>query len=686
MAAPATALTPVTAVASNPDNGPLYTAGGSGGVFVSYQTERSNEISSNPVGRVTASSDTEGTVAVVCSIADVATDFDRSGDLCAAVERPGRSASQQVSPQRRDSDSLAVFTQDGVQGHRLTVRDGTTYATTSPTSYVQGPCTNLDNDYYDNLSATAGSDVASVETAPFRSYLSVEQQAAVAERYAILATQLQQDLGAAAAQTDNANTREALLRAQARAATLVADVLNKPALSATDLVTRSSINSTDGDSLVARASLRAERQFLGGVVTTTGGSRMQELRIIDGVRQPLDRQITPEAFAFLGVPVSSFGAAKVTLEPGGADFRAIEADFQELKRPDNSGDGRLTVEASGTVQLMFHAKDGSFGFLRLAISAGVSASPYNPPPRNCSRIRIDTYLPPDSPAGGELIYRVECRENFRGEVGGPVVYRERVEARGVDGERTSVHTGLIEGRVRCTVDPVSNGNWGGETPPPQTTDSPGTLLFRGPGPLAATGTNVVGDVGTYDPRNLGTGPDSAAEEKARIADSFATPTPLKAEPEPSGVSSLYSSSATQDAGSSWSDSCPTPRQGREVLFIPRLQRCWVVGHEGINPAALNDGIQRYPGTVAAGRQGTAAIAGHRTTNSSPFYYLDRLHLGDRIKVKTVRGTFVYEARRMDVVRPNNDGALKARGMAHRLVLTTCSGGLARRLVVQAVLL
>lgn len=268
------------------------------------------------------------------------------------------------------------------------------------------------------------------------------------------------------------------------------------------------------------------------------------------------------------------------------------------------------------------------------------------------RITIDTFIPPKSDAGGPLVYRVECNNG----------YRERVQARGVRGERTSTTMGLIKVGVQCTVTPVANGNFGGEPPPPQDSFVPGRLLFRGPAYLPPTGDE------TRDPRDLGVGVAAAEAEDERIAETFDQPV----------------AAATPPA--SWSDSCPTPRKHEPTLVIPRLRDCWRVGHDGLGDAALERGPQKYPGSIAPGRQGVAAIAAHRTSNGGMFYYLDRLREGDRIRLRTVQGTFTYEATRMDVVRPDNDTALKARGMGHRLVLTTCSGGVARRLVVQAVLL
>ena len=48
------------------------------------------------------------------------------------------------------------------------------------------------------------------------------------------------------------------------------------------------------------------------------------------------------------------------------------------------------------------------------------------------------------------------------------------------------------------------------------------------------------------------------------------------------------------------------------------------------------GPGHYPGTPLPGQIGNAAIAGHRTTHGAPFYRINELAKGDRIKITDVR--------------------------------------------------
>ncbi len=569
----------------------------------------------------------------------------------------------------REERSAAVLTQEAQPG-QYTLRDVTTYAEAS--RYPSCP-TQPDPEQEFSSHAAGGATIGNASTPSLRAYLNAEQQRRYTQFYTEASANLQTQLAAAAAETTNEDTRAALLAAIPRAATLPQDALDNPAISIEGLVTRTSNRSPNASELYAESSVRFDiLKVLGGAITTTQFRTSRSVEVVDGVPQysTVKGQFRPAIF---GLPVlqelvngelsADFG--RLALDPGGADFSAIERELQRIAPQNGLTYVRLSIDLdrSRVVGRMNVVAGTLFGgtespFVQANKQTGnsspcIDVPPPPPPPVQTGRITIDTFIPPKSDAGGPLVYRVECRNG----------YFERVEARGVRGERTSTTTGLIELGTRCTVTPVSNGNFGGETPPAQDSFVPGRLIFRGPAYLPPTGGDDV-----YDPRDLGVGVAAAEEEEQRIATTFSEPAPVATAP------------------SSWSDSCPTARDREPVLVIPRLRKCWRVGHDGLGNNALDNGPQRYPGSVDPGRQGVAAIAAHRTTHDSPFYYLDRLREGDKIRLRTTRGTFTYEAVRMNVVKPDVDNALKALGMRHRLVLTTCSGGLARRLVVQAVLL
>jgi sortase A len=54
--------------------------------------------------------------------------------------------------------------------------------------------------------------------------------------------------------------------------------------------------------------------------------------------------------------------------------------------------------------------------------------------------------------------------------------------------------------------------------------------------------------------------------------------------------------------------------------------------EGVNEEALRDGPGHWPGTPGFGQPGNTVLSGHRSTETRPFLYLDRLSRGDLITI------------------------------------------------------
>lgn len=54
--------------------------------------------------------------------------------------------------------------------------------------------------------------------------------------------------------------------------------------------------------------------------------------------------------------------------------------------------------------------------------------------------------------------------------------------------------------------------------------------------------------------------------------------------------------------------------------------------EGVNEEALTDGPGHWPGTPGFGQPGNTVLSGHRSTETRPFLYLDRLSPGDPITI------------------------------------------------------
>lgn len=88
------------------------------------------------------------------------------------------------------------------------------------------------------------------------------------------------------------------------------------------------------------------------------------------------------------------------------------------------------------------------------------------------------------------------------------------------------------------------------------------------------------------------------------------------------------------------------RLGR--LQIPRLKVDQPLNN-GVDEAALVQGVGHWPGTPLPGAAGNSVISGHRSTHEKPFLYLNRLRPGDPV-VATVGSTrTTYKVLRVTIV-------------------------------------
>jgi sortase A len=99
--------------------------------------------------------------------------------------------------------------------------------------------------------------------------------------------------------------------------------------------------------------------------------------------------------------------------------------------------------------------------------------------------------------------------------------------------------------------------------------------------------------------------------------------------------------------------------------------------QGVDTDDLRKGPGHYTTTPMPGQKGNASIAGHRTTYGAPFMDIDKLKVGDEIRVTTVQGTFTYKV--FDdvgdlsghrIVKPTDTWVLNDFG-DNRLTLTAC---------------
>ena len=108
--------------------------------------------------------------------------------------------------------------------------------------------------------------------------------------------------------------------------------------------------------------------------------------------------------------------------------------------------------------------------------------------------------------------------------------------------------------------------------------------------------------------------------------------------------------------------------------------------EGTSWDDLRKGPGHYSETALPGQSGNVAIAGHRTTYLHPFWSLNELQEGDKVILRTRRGTFTYRVDWVEVVGPK-DWTVVAPTDVPSVTLTTCEPrfSAAKRLIVRGVL-
>jgi sortase A len=123
-----------------------------------------------------------------------------------------------------------------------------------------------------------------------------------------------------------------------------------------------------------------------------------------------------------------------------------------------------------------------------------------------------------------------------------------------------------------------------------------------------------------------------------------------------------------------------------TIEIPRLGLSTNL-YEGIAISTLNKGPGYWPGTAMPGQPGNTVIAGHRTSKSKPFRYIDRLVEGDEIVLTTADGRFVYRVTGHEIVTPDALWILDQNTDAPQVTLFACHppGSTAYRWVTRATL-
>jgi len=102
------------------------------------------------------------------------------------------------------------------------------------------------------------------------------------------------------------------------------------------------------------------------------------------------------------------------------------------------------------------------------------------------------------------------------------------------------------------------------------------------------------------------------------------------------------------------------------LTIPRLHLSAIV-REGVGQDTLGLAVGHIPGTSLPGQNGNVGVAGHRDTL---FVGLKGIEPNDLVHFETLEGSYVYQVKSTEVVKPRDVGVLKA-GQYPELTLVTC---------------
>ncbi len=165
------------------------------------------------------------------------------------------------------------------------------------------------------------------------------------------------------------------------------------------------------------------------------------------------------------------------------------------------------------------------------------------------------------------------------------------------------------------------------------------------------------------------GGDSASAPAPAVRPSAPKPEPMRKAP--------FSKPTPKPAAADTS-SQPVRAEGPPLLTIPRLDLSVAIGTD------LRRGPVFWPITGRPGGGDTIAVAGHRTTYTRPFYWLERMRSGDAISIRFAGRVYTYRVSGRRVLSAKNLHIGDARG--HEvLLLSACTprGSARQRIVVYA---
>ena len=97
--------------------------------------------------------------------------------------------------------------------------------------------------------------------------------------------------------------------------------------------------------------------------------------------------------------------------------------------------------------------------------------------------------------------------------------------------------------------------------------------------------------------------------------------------------------------------------------------------EGTTSHAMLEGFWHFPTSVYPGQKGNSVVIGHRFQYLPPakntFFNLDKVKIGDNIKINQDEGTYTYIVTDIQIVEPN-DVSILQKTDDYRLTLITCT--------------
>lgn len=118
-----------------------------------------------------------------------------------------------------------------------------------------------------------------------------------------------------------------------------------------------------------------------------------------------------------------------------------------------------------------------------------------------------------------------------------------------------------------------------------------------------------------------------------------------------------------------------------ILEIPKINLNVVVAR-GIEDDVIKYAVGHFEDTVMPGKVGNCALAGHRSYDTGEFFLkLNKLEIGDDIKISTNESTYTYEVTRSFTVAPEDTYVLDSSEEAI-ITLVTCTFDGKDRLIVQ----